>query len=258
MGGQPGVTSFDARGIVKEVIEAHGGADRWNTLEALDAEISAWGFLFTAKRRPVLNHVRVRASTRLPHLAFMDFPGPGQRSELIGNEEVRILGGDGKIVASRVNPRSKFRGFRRQFYWDSLDFVYFGGYATWNYLVTPFLFLRDGFRFEVLEPMGNANPSWVQLRATFPDDIPTHCKEQTFHFDENRLLRRLDYTADVVGGWARAAHNCENYVDFDGIKAPTRRRVRPMPWGSRPLPGPTLVALEIHNIRPIRASLGES
>jgi hypothetical protein len=236
------------------VIEAHGGAERWNTLEALDADISAWGLLFTVKRRPILNHVRVRASTRVPHLALLDFPRPGQTSELIGNEEVCIFSGDEKVVARRVNPRSNFRQLRRRFYWDSLDFVYFCGYAMWNYLVTPFLFLRDGFQFELLEPVGNNNPSWLQLRATFPEGIPTHCKEQTFHFDANRLLRRLDYTADVVGGWAHAAHICENYMDFDGIKAPTRRRVRPMPWGNRPLPGPTIVALEIHNIRPIRVS----
>ncbi|NTV43073.1 MAG: hypothetical protein HGA63_07210 [Syntrophobacteraceae bacterium] len=62
-------------------------------------------------------------------------------------------------------------------------------------------------------------------------------------------MRRLDYTAEVVGQWAHAAHFCEGYRDFGGFKAPTRRRVRPLWWGSRPLPGPTLVALEIHDIR---------
>jgi len=243
-----------AHRIVDKAIEAHGGADRWNNLEALDADISAWGLLFTSKQRPVLNHVRVCASTRVPHLTFFDFPRFGQRSELIGREEVRIFGGDEKVIARRADPRSAFRGPRRWFRWDSLDFVYFGGYALWNYLVTPFLFLRDGFQFEMLEPIGNGDPAWVRLRATFPDDIPTHCREQTFYFDEHHLLRRLDYTAEVVGAWAHAAHSCENYMEFDGIKAPTRRRVRPMPWGSRPLPGPTLVALEIHSIRPKRVS----
>lgn len=40
--------------IVNEAIETHGGMEYWNSLEALEAEISAGGFLFTAKQRPVL------------------------------------------------------------------------------------------------------------------------------------------------------------------------------------------------------------
>lgn len=54
----------------------------------------------------------------------------------------------------------------------------------------------------------------------------------------------------VVGGWARAAHLCDEYRDFGGFKAPTRRRVRPLLFGDRPLPGPTLVEIEIHGILP--------
>ncbi len=41
---------------IKKIIDAHGGEDFWNGLEALEAEISAAGLLFTFKRRPVLNH----------------------------------------------------------------------------------------------------------------------------------------------------------------------------------------------------------
>ncbi len=95
---------YDPQDIVKEVVEAHGGAERWNGLQALDAEISVSGFLFTAKRRPVMNHVRVRASAREPHFIFFDFPGPGQKSQLIGKEEVRITI-SGNIATSRSDPR---------------------------------------------------------------------------------------------------------------------------------------------------------
>ena len=84
-----------------------------------------------------------------------------------------------------------------------------------------------------------------------PDDLPTHSPKQIFYFDENWLLRRLDYVAEVVGGWAHAAHLCENYQDFNGLMAPTRRRVRPILFGDHPLPGPILVALDIHNILPV-------
>ena len=38
---------------------------------------------------------------------------------------------------------------------------------------------------------------------------------------------------------------------FNGIKAPSRRRVRPILMADRPLPGPILVALDIHHIQPV-------
>jgi hypothetical protein len=234
--------------IIKEVIEAHGGLALWNSLEALEAEISAWGLLFTIKRQPVLNHIRVRASTREPRFAFLDFPHPGEISELIGDDEVRIIDSGGRVLARRLQSRSAFRGMRRKFYWDRLDFIYFAGYATWN---SPFLFLRKGFQFEVLPPLPGVLLPMTRLRVTFPVDIPTHCVTQIFYFDERRYLKRLDYTAEVVGKWARAAHLCDNYRTFDGLKAPTKRRVYPLISGNKPLPAPTLIALEIHDIRPI-------
>jgi hypothetical protein len=164
--------------FVKEVIEAHGGEGYWNRLEALDGEISASGFLFSAKHRPCLKHVRVRAYTREPRFVFFDFPDSGLTSEFIGDEEVNIKDGNARVIARREHPRSAFRGLRRLFLWDDLDFIYFGGYATWNYLVAPFLFLRPGFEFELLAPFEVDSASWSRLQVTFPRDIPTHSRTQ--------------------------------------------------------------------------------
>jgi len=244
---------MDAIKIIQESIEAHGGLDYWNSLEALEAEISAGGFLFTAKRRPVLHHVRMRASTREPRFWFFDFPKPGQTAELIGNTEVRILDREGKIIAHRKNPREAFRGLRHWFSWDDLDFSYFGGYATWNYLTAPFFFMRSGFVFETLDPLPGALSLLTRLGVTFPEDFPTHSRKQTFYFDDQRLIRRLDYTAEVVGGWAHAAHLCEEYRNFGRIKASTKRQALPLLFGNNPLSGPKLVELEVHHLEPIPA-----
>jgi len=241
----------DPKELIAAVIEAHGGESLWKELEALDAEVSASGFLFTAKRRPILNHSRMRAYTQVPHFIFYDFPITGQTSELIGDEEVIIKDADGAVIARREHPRSAFRGLRRAFSWDDLDFTYFGGYATWNYLVTPFMFFTPGFEFATLGPVEADRGSWSRIQVTFPDSIPTHCKTQVFYFDDELHLRRVDYTALVVGSWAKAAHFCDEYREFGGIKAPTRRRVTPILFGDKPLPGPTLVALDIHDIRPV-------
>ena len=236
---------------LKRVFDAHGGEKYWNTLEAIEAIISVRGFLFTAKRVPILDRVRVRAMIREPRFTFSDFPQPGWTGECIGDQEVTIRNSVGKIVERRVHPRLAFQKPRRLFYWDSLDFIYFGGYATWNYLVTPFLFLHNGFQFEELGAFSGPSGTWSRLRVTFPDDIPTHSRTQVFYFDEQSLLRRLDYTAEVVEHWAHAAHLCDEYREFDGLKIPTRRRVFPLLFGTRPLPGPTLVAIDVHDVRPI-------
>jgi len=245
--------TYSLNEALREIVRAHGGAELWGGLQAVEAVISARGFLFTAKRRPPLVRVRMRASTREPHFTLFDYPLPGQTAELVGAQEVRITDAAGGIVAQRLNPRAAFRGLRRLVRWDDLDFVYFCGYATWNYLTTPFLFLRQGFAFRLLEPAASDPPGTIRLHATFPDDVPAHSREQVFHFDAERLLRRIDYTAEVVGGWARAAHFCEEYRTFDGLRVPTRRRVVPMPFGDRPLSGPTLVAIDVHEFRCVPA-----
>jgi hypothetical protein len=241
------MASIDTKAIIAEIISAHGGEKIWNSIDWIEAEISAWGFLFKAKHIPVLKHVTVRASTKKPHFMFVDYPETGQTGELIGDEEVRIFGVDGEVLQSRLKPRDSFKGLRRILWWDYLDFIYFGGYATWNYLVTPFIFSWEGFVFKNSRTLHTADGDLLCFDATFPDDLPTHCRTQTFYFDENRLLRRLDYTAEVVGSWAHAAHFCNEYRDFAGLKMPTQRRVRPMLF-NRPLSSPTLVGIEIHGV----------
>jgi len=234
--------------IIEEIIQAHGGSELWDSLNGLEVRISAWGFLFKAKHVPVLEHTRVWVSTQRPHLIFHDFPKAGQTGEFIGDEVVQIRESNGQVLQSRSMPRAAFRGLRRNLWWDFLDFIYFGGYATWNYLMTPFLFSRTGFAFEYLGEKEFDTGRLFCLSITFPDNIPTHCQTQTFYFDRDKLLRRLDYTAEVVGSWAHAAHLCNKYRDFSGLKIPTHRRVRPFMF-DHILSGPTLVALEIHDVQ---------
>ena len=239
-----------AQAVLDRAIAVHGGEAFWRGLSGVEARLSAAGFLFTTKGRPPLSHMRMRASATEPRFTFFDYPRPGWRGEWIGDAEVRILDAEGHVVSRRERPRQAFRGLRRQFRWDELDFLYFGGYATWNYLVTPFVFLRPGFEFERLPPIEGPQGKVERIAAIFPPDIPTHSRRQVFYFDEQGLLTRLDYTAEVVGGWAHAAHLCENYRDFGGLKAATKRRVWPTLFGDRPMPFPNLVALDIDEIRP--------
>jgi hypothetical protein len=241
--------SEPAHDFIEEIIAAHRGRQRWSKIEFLEADLSVCEFLFTAKKRQVLRNVCVQASSRAPFLQFCDFPDAGKSGELLGEDEVCVVSADGSVVEARSHPRNAFQGLRRKFWWDDLDFIYFGGYAIWNYLVTPFLFMQEGFAFEYPGEVQLPEGTFSCLRVTFPAALPTHCRKQTFYFDESGLLFRFDYTAEVVGGgWAHAAHFCSGYEDFSGFKVPTRRRVRPLLFG-RVLSMPTLVALDIHDVR---------
>jgi hypothetical protein len=235
--------------IVEKILDAHGGRTLWERLHAIEAVISARGALFALKRRPALVRTRVTALAHEPRFLFHDYLAAGQTGELVGNESARILGADDRVLEERSRPRAAFSVPGKFFRWDALDFVYFGGYATWNYLVAPFLFLFEGVACEVLEPPRALPVAWTRLRVRFPADFPTHCAIQDFYFDEQHHLQRLDYVAEVVGGWARAAHLCEEYREFGGFSAPTRRRVYPLFAGDRPLPFPTLVAIDVHGVR---------
>ena len=63
------------------------------------------------------------------------------------------------------------------------------------------------------------------------------------------LLLRHDYTADVIGGWATAANRCLASAVVDGLRFYTRRLVTPRFGDHVVLPGPTLVWIELDDIR---------
>lgn len=228
------------------IFDAHGGLAYWRSLTAVELEMSASGFLFTAKRIPPQRHVHLTINTHSPEVVLHDYPSPGKSAALHGCDRVEIRDSAGTVLESRSNPRAAFGFGRHSLYWDAMDFAYFCGYAMWNYTTLPFLLIRPGFT--VSKP--STVSGMTRLTAGFPPDLPTHCPTQDLYFDPSGKLVRHDYTAQVVGSWAKAIHLCENYRKFDELWLPTRRRVYPKGPFNRPLPLPTLVAIDIHDARP--------
>jgi hypothetical protein len=117
----------------------------------------------------------------------------------------------------------------------------------WNYLNTPFLFALAGIATEELSPIEENGERRRRLKVTFPGAIATHSAEQVFHIDDNGLIARLDYSADVSGG-VPIAHYTSGYRTFDGIKFPTTRRAyRRNPDGTA-LTAAVVVTIDISNI----------
>jgi hypothetical protein len=237
---------------LRNVLDAHGGLDYWRSLSAIDLEYSAWGLLFTAKRISPLRHAHLTISTQEPDVVLHDYPVPGQSGVLHGAELVEIRDSAGSVLQTRTNPREAFGHWRRLFRWDAMDFAYFSNYAMWNYLTLPFLLLHPAVTVEASE---NAAPVGVtRLKVGFPTTLPTHSPTQELYFDPSGRLFRHDYTAEVVGSWAKAVHLCDRYRQFGGLWLPTKRRVYPKGPFNRALPFPTLVAIDIHFAHPVSAN----
>ena len=194
----------------------------------------------------------MRISTTKVQTILSPFPSSGRRGIFQG-DTVWLESDNGKILTERSNARSAFHSFRHLFWWDNLDLLYFAGYALWNYFCTPFLFQRPGFEVTEIEPWEERDERWRRLKVIFPSDIPTHCREQIFYFDAKGLLRRLDYTANVFGKWAKAAHYCWEHRDFSGLIVPTRRRVFFRKGTGQPRPLPTFVWIVVEDMRVVRA-----
>jgi hypothetical protein len=149
----------------------------------------------------------------------------------------------------RKNPREGFSKFRRKIFWDRLDVLYFGGYALWNYLTLAFLLLNPGFVVNEIESWDEDGERWRRLHVIFPANVPPHCTEQIFYFNYRGFIVRHDYTAEVFGKWAKAAHYSREHKDFNGFVIPTRRRVFPRRCSGHPLRLVTLVSIRINDVK---------
>jgi hypothetical protein len=238
--------------LLDEVLEAHGGLERWRAARVIKARVRSGGFLvrtrFPGNR---LGDYELSLEVDEPVATMEPFPRPGQRG-VFDRGRVRIESAAGETLASRDDPRAAFSGLsglRRNVRWDPLDSAYFAGYAMWNYVTTPLLLTREGVRVREGEPWREGAELWRRLEADFPDELDTHCRHQTFYVDPAGRLRRHDYTAEVVGGWAHAAHLLADHREAGGLTFPTRRWVRPRGPRNRVMPGPTLVSIGIAEIR---------
>ena len=228
--------------LTQRALDAYGGEERWRNAAAVECRLSAHGWAFRLKMRRAMKELAIRATLALPYVVTQDWPKRGQRAIVDGPGEVRIETDAGERVASRANPRRYFPGGRRTFRWDDLDMAYFGGYAAWNYLTFPALLLREDIAWSEV--------SETTLEARFPESLPTHSPVQRFHIDgESGLLRQHDYTAEVFGGWAKAANVVEEHGEWEGIPYPSRRKVTPRKGDGTPRAFPLLVGIEIKNWR---------
>jgi hypothetical protein len=107
-------------------------------------------------------------------------------------------------------------------------------------------FTYPGFVTEELPPWREDGQTWRPLKVTFPDSVASHTREQVSYFGEDGLLRRHEYTVDIMDG-ARVNY-ASDYREADGILVPTKRRVYAYDDRKNKIPAPLLVAIDIGDI----------
>jgi hypothetical protein len=210
--------------LLELAIAGHGGMHRWERISRFRVVASITGAIWALKGWPDLpGNVVLEGETRDQRVMITPFPRPGQYTTWEPYRQT-IEAADGVPIAERLDPAASFAGTTRQAPWDAFQVAYFAGEANWNYFVAPFLFARGDFVTEETWPWREGGHTWRTLLVTYPDSIVAHHRQQTYYFNGAGLLRRLDYSVDILGG-GPAVHYPSKYRRFDGIMVPTRRRV---------------------------------
>ena len=238
----------EANELLDLALKAAGGLDRWNKVQSIDVRVSLTGKLFQLKGLPEgVPECTMRINTRQPAVIISPYLRSDHRGYFTP-DRVWIEDRSGQIIGDRSNPRSSFDGQTRMSPWDHLHLLYFIGYALWNYITIPFMLTMPGFEMKEIDPHQENGETWRCLHVKFPHDIPTHNNfqpggEQTFFFNEEGLLQRVDYFA--VGP---AAHYCFDHTSFKGIIFPTLRRVISRPPTGPLQSAPTSVLIQVTHV----------
>ena len=232
--------------LLELAVNAHGGLERWNKVNAIRVVASITGAIWYVKGKgDFLKTVVLTAETGVERLT-VDFPGQDKRGVFEPNRIV-IEKGDGALIEARDNPIKSFEGQQRDTPWDDFHVLYFVGEALWTYLNTPFLYTRKGFSSEEIPSIQVEGETWRRLKVIFPDSVKSHTREQISCFGPDGLLRRHDYTVDILGG-ATGLNYASNYRNVDGIIVPTKRRVYAYEGDYQLVKEPLLVAIDMSEI----------
>jgi len=232
--------------LLETAVEAHGGLARWNELTTATVHASITGAIWYVKSKPdVFKDIVMTIDTKIERL-ITDFPVQDKRS-IFQPERIVMEKADGTPIETRNDPEKSFEGQLRETPWDDIHAAYFCGEALWTYLTTPFLYTYEGFETEEIASIEVDGETWRRLKVTFPDYVKSHTREQISCFGPDGLLRRHDYTVDILGG-ATGLNYASHYRDVNGIIVPTRRRIYAYEGDYIKVPEPLLVSIDMGEI----------
>jgi hypothetical protein len=219
--------------------------ERWKKVSQVAVTVSISGGLWTLKGYPQgLPNITMTIDASMPSVQMTPYLNPTNTGHFEA-DRVWITDSAGNILDDRTSPRAAFANHVRETPWDDLHQLYFAGAGFWNYFTTPFLLTRPEVETSEIEPIVENGERLRRLKVKFSPAIPTHSEEQTFHFSEDGILRRLDYVTVEKGV---ASHYCFDHKSFDGLLFPTLRRVVQRNADGPRVFGPTSVLVRVHDV----------
>jgi len=231
-------------GLLESALRASGGLDLWRLTRRFTLHMSITGSLCAARCSTAqLKELVVEGSTQTQALEITGFARADLRA-LYRPDWVALEGQDARRLRERQGSPEEFRGALQSTTWDELQLAHYCGYLIWNHIATPFILADPDFETKELPRNVARGESLRQLRVVFPARVVTHASAQTFHFDREGFLRRLDYPA-AHDDHTRIAQMCSGHQRFSGILVPTLCRLLSIGAEGVPVAKPSLLDVEI-------------
>ncbi|MGM4896907.1 hypothetical protein [Tardiphaga sp. 839_C3_N1_4] len=234
--------------LAQKIVEAHGNLADWQTFNSVTATLKQGGALWGMKGHAgKLDDTSVTVGLKDEWASHAPF-GPSGKVSFFSPGSVILKDGDRKVLEELKNPRASFAGHRLETPWSELQLAYFAGCAMWTYLNMPFLLARPHVVTSPLTDWTENGVTWQRLQVTFPDHIATHSRVQTLYVDADGLLKRHDYDVEIAGN-TPGAHYVSDYVEVQGFKFPTTRKIFPRGPDGQSLPDPLVVSIDLSDIK---------
>lgn len=233
--------------LLSSVLEAHGGLDKWANLNGLKAEIVYSGPFWGYKGQPEFAGVEIVEADLQQQRILSTNAASGRVVEYNREQDrVTVSAADGSLLHALDRPRASFAGYGPEAQWSAAQAAYFRSYATWHYLLEPYIFTWPGVRTHETSPWDESGETWRVLQVDFPASIHTHSGSQLYYFDESFRLRRMDYQP-AVNGHTPVAHYVMEHTKVAGLEIPTRRNIHIRHEDGTPDLSWTPISLELSN-----------
>jgi hypothetical protein len=230
--------------LLGDVLQAGGGLDLWRQRQRFTVHLSIGGVLCARKcRAAVLKDLVAEGGTAQQALEITGFNASDRRA-LYRPDWVALEGPGGQKLQERYAPPATFLEHMKSTTWDELQLAHYCGYLIWNYVTAPFILGDPDVMTKELESSDVHGEIWHRLEVKFPPRVVTHSAEQTFYFDREGLLRRLEYPA-VFDNKTHIAQAFSEHQRFSGILVPTLCRISKIGVNGLLIPEPPLVDIEI-------------
>jgi hypothetical protein len=231
-------------GLLENALRASGGLDQWRLTRRFTLHMSIAGSLCAARCRTAqLKELVVEGCTQAQALEITGFARADLRA-LYRPDWVALEGQDARRLMERRGSPEEFRSSLRSMTWDELQLAHYCGYLIWNYIATPFILADPDFETKELPRNVARGERLRRLSVVFPGRVVTHASAQTFYFDRDGFLRRLDYPA-AHDDHTQIAQMFSGHQRFSGILVPTLCRLLSIGAEGMPVAKPSLVDVEI-------------